>query len=293
MSPKFGISSPPTKLKSFKNDLAPVGFYFDIFPTGIFKIPIMPIPMRIDKISNGRATFFIIPDLFKLDSFLETLDLVFNFESFLIEGLKNLINYSKNKYKDITYRTLSLESLTNWFENSLNLKTEIPSLIEDFTFLLSEYLKMFAIIENEDITINSQEYTVRLSEYCDINIKFFKERIEGNKIQITEKGALKTVKLYREKKEKYYPDVISIDVGNIKKNKINKLTFVPYLIYDDILDCFAYNKKLLDNNEKKTIDLTFWKDMGIINIRSNINKTQKCFNLKNFNLNNLKLERLL
>ncbi|GAH78218.1 unnamed protein product, partial [marine sediment metagenome] len=71
---------------------------------------------------------------------------------------------------------------------------------------------MFATIENEDIAINSQEYTARLSEYCEINIKFFKERIEGNKIQITEKGALKTVKLYREKKEKYYPDIISIDV---------------------------------------------------------------------------------
>ena len=155
MSPKFGISSPPAKLKSFKNDLAPVGFYFDIFPTNIFKIPIMPIPMRIDKMSNGRATFFIIPDLFKLDSFLETLDLVFNFESFLIEGLKNLILYSKKKYKEITYRTLTLEPLTNWFENSLNLKTEIPSLIEDFTFLLSEYLKMFAIIE-KDILFQQQ-----------------------------------------------------------------------------------------------------------------------------------------
>ena len=101
MSPKFGISNPPAKLKSFKNDLAPVGFNFDIFPTDIFKIPIMPIPMRIDKTSNGRATFFIIPDLLKLDSFLETLDLVFNFESFLIEGLKNLIIYSKKKYKEI------------------------------------------------------------------------------------------------------------------------------------------------------------------------------------------------
>ena len=152
---------------------------------------------------------------------------------------------------------------------------------------------MFAIIENEAITINSQEYTARLSEYCDINIKYFKERIEGNKIQITEKGALKTVKLYREKKEKYYPDIISIDVENIKKNKINKLTFVPYLIYDDILDCFAYNKKLLENNVKKTIDLKLWKDMGIINIRSNINKSQKSFSLKNFNLNNLKLEIML
>ena len=284
MSPNLGISSPPPKLKSFKNDLAPVGFTFDIFPINIFKIPIMPIPMRIDKISNGRATFFIIPDLFKLDSFLETLDLVFNFESFLIEGLKNLILYSKKIYKEITYRTLSLESLTNWFENSLNLKTEIPSLIEDFTFLLLEYLKMFDTIENEGITINSKEYTARLSEYCEINIKFFKERIEGNKIQITEKGALKTVKLYREKKEKYYPDIISIGVENRKKNKINKLTFVPYLIYDDILDCFAYNKQLLDNNEKKTIDLRLWKEMGIINKRSNINKTQKSFNLKNLKL---------
>ncbi|GAJ01104.1 unnamed protein product, partial [marine sediment metagenome] len=50
----------------------------------------------------------------------------------------------------------------------------------------------------------------------------------------------KTVELYSEKKEKYYPKIITIKID--KKLKMN---FVPYLVYDDILDIFSYNKKIL------------------------------------------------
>jgi hypothetical protein len=293
MCPKLGVASPPAKLKYYKNDLAPTGFYFDIFSTDLFRSPIMPLPMRIDRLTNGEATFFIIPNLNTLDLTLKELDLGFDLTKFYIEGLKNLITYAKRKYKEITYRELSFATLLKWFDSSINLESEIPSLSQDFYFLISEYLKIYADIENESIQIGTKEYLLRNLNYCESNLKYFKGKIENNKIQIIERGQLKEVSLYREKKGKYYPDIIPIEVENKKKNKVNKLTFVPYLIYDDLLDCFAYNKKLLDGEDQAPIDIIIWKNKGIINKRSNIEKTNQDFYIKNFKLSKITLEHLL
>lgn len=293
MNPKIGFLNPPVKLKSFKNDLAPIGFFLDIFSSELFEIPVMPIPMRIDNLTNGIATFFIIPDFTKLNILLERLDLVFDFYSFITQGIHNLIIYAKRKYKEITYRTLPKELIIKWFENSLNLTAEILSLKQDFTFITSEFLKIYSKIEKKQIEINSKDYYIVLTDYCEVNIKYFRDRIENNQIKIFEKGVLKTVELYKEKRSKYYPELIPIEVKNLKMNKVNKLTFVPYLIYDDILDCFTYNKKLLDDAELKPLNMTTWKNYGIINKRSNIDNSKYNYNLKNFNLKNIKLEILL
>ena len=88
-----------TRLKTFKNDLAPVGFYFDIFSTTIFQIPILPIPMRIDKLSNGEPTLFITPNQEKLETVFKKLKLCINFNLFYSTGIKNLLNYVKLKKK--------------------------------------------------------------------------------------------------------------------------------------------------------------------------------------------------
>jgi hypothetical protein len=71
--------------------------------------------------------------------------------------------------------------------------------------------------------------------------------------------------------------------------------FVPYLIYDDLLDSFYYNKKLLKNSTNNdTINLKVYEDNEIINKTSNIDdirtKSSK-LELKNLNLNEI-LHRL-
>ena len=201
MTPKHFFSSPQAKLKSFKKDLAPIGFYFDIFATEIFKIPVMPIPMRIDKLVNGDPTLFILPDANKLDQLFEKLGLVINFESFFLVGIKNLINFAKKKYKEITLRTLERGSIINWFEKSKMLNAEIPSLTEDFTFIISEFLKMYSNIEKEGLTPKQEDYSADLIQYCEKIINYFQERIEQNIFQIKNKGSIKTVQLYKEKKK--------------------------------------------------------------------------------------------
>ena len=67
--------------------------------------------------------------------------------------------------------------------------------------------------------------------------------------------------------------------------------FVPYLIYDDLLDSFYYNKKLLINTTDKTINLKVYEDNDIINKTSNFDDfTTKTFKIE---LKNLNLEEIL
>ncbi len=282
MSQKDSFFYSPSKLKSFKRDLAPVGFYFDIFTTEIFKIPVMPVPMRIDKLTNGDLTLFILPDIVNLNKLLKKLDLTINFKKFFLLGISNFINFAKGKYKEIIHRNLQREMIIRWFENSRLIKTEIPSLTEAYTYLLLEFLNTFSIIEEKGLDPSLEEYTTELLRYCDKIISYTREKIENNVILIKEEGSTKTVQLYLEKKEKYYPQIIAIKID--KKTKMN---FIPYLIYDDILDIFSYNKKLLHEGKQIPVDMKIWKCNGIINKYStldNINGVIRDFDLEKIDI---------
>ena len=266
MSPKYSFFKSPVKLKSFKGDLAPVGFYFDIFATEIFKIPVMPVPMRIDKLTNGKLTLFIFPDIGNLNKLLKKLDLTLNFKNFFLLGISNFINFAKDKYKEIIHRNLKREVIIKWFENSRLIKIEIPSFTEAYTYLIIEFLNTFSNIEEKGLDPSLEGYTTELLRYCDKIISFTREKIESNLILIKEEDSTKEVKLYLEKKEKYYPQIIAIKI-----DKKTKMSFIPYLIYDDILDIFSYNKKILRECKQVPVDMTIWKSKGIINKRSNLN----------------------
>ena len=74
-------------------------------------------------------------------------------------------------------------------------------------------------------------------------------------------------------------------------NKTSELGFVPYLIYDDLLDSFYYNKKLLSNTLDDAINLKVYEDNEIINKTSNFDDfTTKTFKIE---LKNLNLEEIL
>ncbi len=284
--------SPIKLMKTYKSDLAPVGFYFDIFTSEIFRIPVMPIPMRIDRLFKGESTFFILPDIIKLNRLINELDLVLNMKSFLLAGINNLINFAKNKYKEKTFLTLKPEIITRWFEKSIKLKTNIPSLTDDFTFLFSEFLKFYAYCENQGIDSKNEEYHSELLKYCGNVFIYFKERIEQNKFEIENKNTKRIVQLYKEKKDQYYPEIVTVEVNNLKSKK-KKMNFVQYLIYDDVIDVFSYNKKLLSEGSKNKINLKIWSDNGIIYKRSNIEKFNPECDLKNFKLEIIDLEQLL
>ena len=124
------------KIKSFKKDIAPIGFYFDIFPTDFCEIPILPLPLRIDKISNGEPTVIITPNFNQIHTLCKKLKLTFDPQKFYFIGIKNLINYAKLKIKEITLRDLTLKNVTQWWELSKDLIAWNPDLLDSFTLII-------------------------------------------------------------------------------------------------------------------------------------------------------------
>ena len=281
-----------TKLKTFKNDLAPMGFYFDIFSTKIFQIPILPIPMRIDKISNGEPTLLITPNREKLEKAFKKLKLRINFNLFYFIGIKNFLNYASIIQKDLTLRGLDGDKIIKWWKASNNISAFNPDLSESFTFITSQFLKTFSYIDknNLDPTQDKNEYKNILIDYCDSIIKYFRNKIEKNVFSIENEDIIEMEKLYLEKKQKYYPLEIKILVNNLTAKKSHEMRFVPYLIYDDLLDSFYYNKKLLENTTDDAINLKVYEDNDIIIKTSNIDDIRTNsfkIELENINLNEI------
>ena len=284
------------KQRSFKKDLAPIGFYFDIFSTDLFQIPILPIPMRIDKLSNGEPTLLITPNREKLEKEFKRLNLTIDFHLFYVTGITNLLNYANLKQKELTLRGLDSDKIIKWWKASNNISAFNPDLSESFTFITTQFLKTYSYVDNNNLdpTQDQDEYQNILIEYCDSIIKYFRNKIEKNIFFIKNEGKIEIEKLYLERKQKYYPLVIKIPVTDLATNKTSEMGFVPYLIYDDLLDSFYYNKTLLINNTNDSINLKVYVDNEIINKTSNIDdirtKSSK-IELKKLNLNEI-LHRL-
>lgn len=275
-----------SKLRTYKRDLAPMGFYFDIFSTDIFQIPILPIPMRIDKLSNGEPTLFITPNLEKLEKVFKRLNLTINFHLFYITGIKNLINYANLKQKELTLRGLDSDKIRKWWEASNNISAFNPDLGESFTFITSQFLKTYSYVDknNLDPTQNKDEYKNILIEYCDSIIKYFRNKIEKNIFFIKNEDKIEKEKLYLERKQKYYPLVIKLPVNDLVTNRTSEMGFVPYLIYDDLLDSFYYNKEILKNTTDDAINLKVYKDNKIIINTDDIRTKSFKIELKNINI---------
>ncbi|MHA1669663.1 MAG: hypothetical protein ACTSV5_03690 [Promethearchaeota archaeon] len=257
-------------MKSNKNDISPIVFFFDVITTDVFKIPVIPTPMRIDKVIHGDPTLFILPDFKKLNELGEKLDFYIDFESFFKVGIENLISFTKIKYNKTNYRPLKKEIIRKWFNKSQIIKADIPDLSEAFTFIISEFLMLYSNIEKKKLTPDSESYRLQLIQYCERLITYFREKIEQNDFQINVNGEKKIVQLYREKKNKYFPQIISIDIFNIRNNSTKKMAFVPYLIYDDLLDCFTYNRNTLTEEQKKANYINLHDLNRIIKKKANI-----------------------
>ena len=251
--------------KDYKKDIAPIGFFFDIMPTELFKVPILPIPMRIDKVVKGEITYFIRFNTDKLSSLFKELNLFIDFRSFFIIGIRNLLEYAKKNSNEIALHSFRKDLLRKWLNNSISIEIDLPDLTEDLTYLLSEFLKTYSFINK--LNVNDERYVKELINYCDRIIDYFQERLESNSIKIKSNGDYKEEKIYFIKKSKYYPRIITINIEKFRgggKNIVKKMRFVPYLIYDDILETFFYNKKLLTKQKQKPYEFTFYKEKGII-----------------------------
>ena len=66
------------------------------------------------------------------------------------------------------------------------------------------------------------------------------------------------------KKGNNYPSILAFDILNEIKDKNVRGCFIPYLIYDDLLETFAYNIKVLKDEIKPITDIRIMESNRII-----------------------------
>ncbi len=287
------IPNPPARLRSPKNDIAPMIFFPDILLSSDFLVPVLPVPMRIDCLTNGLPTLLIMPDFERIANFrLNDDSLIFNFKTFITIGLRNFVFFGQKKYKEITYRPLDMLLVKKWFTESLALDVKIPTLIDEFTFIIIEFLNLIQKIKGENLDYKDESYVRIIESYSGNMLEHFREKLTKNSFTIYQNGKFETFPIFKEKKGKYFPEIISFNVVNERK-KSRTMNIVPYLIYDDFIDCYSFNKFTATVEGKKIINLSLFYQYGIIEKGNTFTEPQRIEKLSKFDLKNLSFESIV
>ena len=273
------------KPKDSKKDLAPIGFFFDVVINENFITPILPVPLRIDKVIKGEPTLFILPNQDKIFEACKKYDYYFNFKKFIFSGIINLIHYLKQNLKLFNLTALNKAKILEWYHRSILLEAEIIDLRKDFTYLIIEFIKLYSKVKELDLKKGNTEYAQLLLNYCEKMINYFKSRLENNSIKLRHHGVIIEEILYFEKRGKYFPSILSLQVNDYNKKGVRStMCFVPYLIYDDIIDVFYYNQIVIKNTMKSQINLNVFENNKIIikgsKIDNNIKKDLKTIEIE-------------
>ncbi|TES96901.1 MAG: hypothetical protein E3J90_07545 [Promethearchaeota archaeon] len=290
------------KFKTYKSDAAPFFFYIDIFPLDLENFtaplssvlakhvknnPIMPLPMRVDRVFNGESSIIIRPNSPVSFPLNESIIAVINPIPFLQSGIENLLYFAEMRSKERLFRSLKPEKVSNWMENTRFLYGNLHQLEEDFSAFLKAYL--YTIIK---ATVNEKDIAGAAIEYCDIINNICKKKMLRNKILVEINSNQESVNLYREKKAKYreklkvvkkteyHPELIDIEVYNFYetnfpkqedfKNFISKnydiivMKYIPLLLYDDLQECMLQNMRLLETNELELLNPSILLENNVI-----------------------------
>ena len=288
------------KFKTYKSDAAPFFFYIEIFPFDtslirnpnlfsllkiIEKNPIIPIPMRVDRVFNGENSVIIRPREVISFQISEDQLAIINPHHFLSYGIKNLIYFSEIRSLEQFFKSLSSKDVISWWEATRFLYGNISRLEEDFSAFLRAYLHTLvkSYIEGSDLVSAAIQYCQILEDIC-------KKRMEQNKILMEINGEESNVKMYKSKVLTYYkkfkkvrekqhhPELIDIEIFNYSSNNWPKdatsikrresiiKKYIPLLIYDDLQECMLLNLKYLEENEKTIINPSSLIEEKIITI---------------------------
>ena len=288
------------KFESYKSDAAPFFFYIEIFPfdTSLYsgpyissliktieRNPIVPISMRVDRVSNGINSLIIRPTEIISFQISEEQLAVINPYRFLLSGVKNLIYFSEIRSSEKFFKSLSKKDVISWWESTRFLYGNLYRLEEDFSAFLKAYLHTMvrSYIEGDDLVSAAIQYCQILEDIC-------KKRMEQNRILVEIDGEKSTVKLYKKKVKTYYkklkkvtekqyhPELVDIEVFNYSssnwpkdtttKNEIEKTVkkYIPLLFYDDLQECMLLNLQYLEENEKILLTPSILIEENIITI---------------------------
>lgn len=290
------------KFKTYKSDASPFFFFIDIFPLDlkffdsphllalakhIKNNPVMPIPMRVDRVFNGESSILIRPNSPVTFPMNESILAIINPIPFLQLGIENLLFFTEIRSQQRLLRSLKKQKAKEWWENTRYLYGNLHQLEEDFSAFLKAYI--YTIIKAE---INEEDITGAAIEYCEIVNNICKEKMLKNKIFVEKKDTQETVKLYRVKTTKrrkklsvakeveYHPELIDIELFNFSdkgfpkkkdfKNNIQKsydssiMKYIPLLLYDDLQECMLQNLTILEKNEIELLNPSLLLENNVI-----------------------------
>ncbi len=294
--------NPIHKFKIYKSDAAPFFFYIEIFPPDlasynmdharvllkkIRKNPIMPLPMRVDRVYKGAESLLIRPREQISFPIMDDLEVIVNPSIFLQYGMEKLLYFTEIRAFELFVNHLKIEKIYKWWEASKFLYAKIGQIEEDFSAFLKAYIStvLKAKLNNEDLITAATEYCNIIKEICE-------NRIKQNSIMVETKSKVGNVRMYIEKigryrekgkkveKVEYHPELIDIDVYNLVEKgfkynidyydmdfnelKPKQIKYIPLLLYDDLLECMLQNLKILEDENENILDPSFILDNNII-----------------------------
>ena len=250
----------PARIKSNPNDMAPMLFVIDTIHSEHYDNPIIPTPVRVDKVSNGEFTSIILPSKLpqtEQDDQVVTIDVI----RLLELGFQNLMSYTAKKFNEITYRPLNIANISKWWENTRKYSCHFPTYIQDLDSILQSYLNAYLQWKRTGDEIESLiSYTEKIIDLCNT-------RLTKNKISYQFEKKVITSRIYTERKDgKKIPQIWQVDRTTLENWKVRKKAFVPHLIYDDLLECFLSNKAELERGELEAISFTELENLKVIRI---------------------------
>ncbi|MFX1328012.1 MAG: hypothetical protein ACFE91_07700 [Promethearchaeota archaeon] len=288
----FQKGKTPFKFKTYKSDAAPFFFFIDIFPLEpeifgnprssflakqIRNNPIMPLPMRVDRVFNGETSIIIRPNNPTVFPINESVFAIINPIPFFQLGLEKLLFFTEIRSSEKFSLSLKQKAIKRWWEATRYLYGNLPQIEEDFSAFLRAYL--YTMIKAK---INEEDIIGAAIEYCEIVNNICKERMLRNTILVEINKNQENVKLFKEKtrkyrkklkidmKTEYHPELIDIEVFNFSEKGFSNqgnfkeaieessdryvLKYIPLLFYDDLQECMLQNLKLLEMNEIKLLD---------------------------------------
>ncbi|MHA1619525.1 MAG: hypothetical protein ACTSVZ_09595 [Promethearchaeota archaeon] len=232
-------SSKSPKMPRRKNDAAPMLFFIDQIKSSMFENPILPMPLRIDRLLIQRSSLFIIPTkraLIQTENKKYTFDYVKIYSLFM----ENLLRYAEQKYRTLFYRQMDLRIVENWWNQTKILQSRIHGFNDLQGEILQSYLDAYQQF------LEGKDDKTALIEHIDYIIQLCDDEVKKNSLSIDFKGKKISKPLYKKKANQIHPNIFEVDIYNTKKQKSNRKAFVPLFVYDDLLDCYLFNKLQLD-----------------------------------------------
>ncbi len=309
------LIKPINKFKIFKSDAAPFFFFIDVFPAdytnknkpnlanlldSIKTNPIMPLPMRVDRVFNGEKSVLIRPKEPITFPITEELTVIVNPAPFLQLGFEKLLYFTEVRSREKFIASLTLDRALRWWNATKFLHGNLQALEEDFSAFLRAYLHTIvkAKVLDEDLVSAAKSYCELIGDIC-------RKRMEQNSILTEVKGTQENVKMYKTKQFTYYkkfkktsqteyhPELIDIEVFdlslkgfqkiegnravNLKETSSKIIKYIPLLLYDDLLECMLQNLKRIEESDDNILDPSLLFERNII-------FTQKTKELENINL---------